>query len=87
MIDNNEINVNAATDDVTAGGVKLQTEISANATTDDVTADGVKLQTEISATTKNYLRIESVRRNLTMGQLIDEIVQMFCQPNVPKNIN
>ena len=65
MIDNSEINVNATTDDVTSGGVKLQTEVSRD--------------------TKNYLRLEAVRQQLTMGQLIDEIVQMFCQQNVPKS--
>jgi len=65
MIDNSEINVNATTDDVTDGGVKLQTEVSRD--------------------TKNYLRLEAVRRQLTMGQLIDEIVKMFCQQDVPKS--
>jgi hypothetical protein len=65
MIDNSEINVNATTDDVTTGGVKLQTEVSRD--------------------TKNYLRLEAVRRQLTMGQLIDEIVRMFCQQDVPKS--
>ncbi|MEG4459171.1 hypothetical protein [Microcoleus sp. N9_A1] len=38
----------------------------------------IKLQTEVSESTKNYLRIESIRRHLTMGQLLDEIVKMFC---------
>lgn len=61
------------------------TEIDVNATTDDVTDSGVKLQTEVSVTTKNYLRVEAVRRHLTMGQLIDEIVQMICQQDVPKS--
>jgi len=51
----------------------------------DVTDGGVKLQTEVSLATKNYLRVEAVRRHLTMGQLIDEIVQMFCQQDVPKS--
>lgn len=60
-------------------------EIDVNATTDDVTDGGVKLQTEVSVTTKNYLRLEAVRRHLTMGQLIDELVQMFCQQDVPKS--
>ena len=60
-------------------------EIDVNATTNDVSAGGVKLQTEVSVTTKNYLRLEAVRRHLTMGQLIDEILQMFCQQDVPKS--
>jgi hypothetical protein len=60
-------------------------EIDVNATTDDVTDGGVKLQTEVSRETKNYLRLEAVRRHLTMGELIDEIVQMFCQQDVPKS--
>jgi hypothetical protein len=61
------------------------TEIDVNVATDDVTDNFVKLQTEVSVTTKNYLRVEAVRRHLTMGQLIDEIVQMFCQQDVPKS--
>lgn len=40
--------------------------------------NGVKLQTEISEDTKNYLRVESVRRHMTMGQLIDELVKSLC---------
>jgi hypothetical protein len=60
-------------------------EIDVNATTNDVSDGGVKLQTEVSVTTKNYLRLEAVRRHLTMGQLIDEILQMFCQQDVPKS--
>jgi hypothetical protein len=62
-------------------------EIDVNTTTDDVTNGGVKLQTEVSIATKNYLRVEAVRRHLTMGQLIDEIVQMLCQQDVPESIN
>ncbi|MEG4323598.1 MULTISPECIES: hypothetical protein [unclassified Microcoleus] len=38
----------------------------------------VKLQTEVAETTKKYLRIEAIRRRLTMGQLLDEIVAMIC---------
>jgi hypothetical protein len=60
-------------------------EIDVNATTDDVTNNGVKLQTEVSRDTKNYLRLEAVRRQLTMGQLIDEIVKIFSQQDVPKS--
>jgi hypothetical protein len=60
-------------------------EIDVNATNDAVTDGNVKLQTEVSVTTKNYLRIEAVRRHLTRGQLIDEIVQMLCQQDVPKS--
>jgi hypothetical protein len=37
----------------------------------------VKLQTEVSKLTKNYLRLEAVRRGLTMGQLLDELLKMF----------
>jgi len=44
----------------------------------------VKLQTEVNENTKNYLRIEAIRRRLTMGQLLDEIVKMFCL-DVPKS--
>jgi len=62
-------------------------EIDVNTTTDDVTNGGVKLQTEVSIATKNYFRVEAVRRHLTMGQLIDEIVQMLCQQDVPESIN
>jgi hypothetical protein len=62
-------------------------EIDVNTTTDDVTNGGVKLQTEVSIATKNYLRVEAVRRHLTMGQLIDEIVQILCQQDVPESIN
>lgn len=38
---------------------------------------GIKLQTEVAETTKNYLRLEAVRRHLTMGQLIDELVALL----------
>jgi hypothetical protein len=62
-------------------------EIVVNATTDDVTNSSVKLQTEVSVSTKNYLRLEAVRRQLTMGQLIDEIVQVLCQQGAQKSIN
>jgi len=34
----------------------------------------MKLQTSIDASTHIYLRLESLRRNLTMGQLLDEII-------------
>jgi hypothetical protein len=56
----------------------------------DIIPDGivinncVKLQTEVNESTKNYLRIEAIRRRLTMGQLLDEIVRMFCI-DVPKS--
>ncbi|MBD0339410.1 MAG: hypothetical protein ICV61_00470 [Microcoleus sp. Co-bin12] len=61
-------------------------EIDINATTtDDVTNGGVKLQTEVSVTTKIYLRVEAVRRNVTMGQLIDEMVRTLFFPNVAKS--
>ncbi|MEG4032082.1 hypothetical protein QUA26_28185 [Microcoleus sp. Pol12A4] len=60
--------------------------IDDNATiTDAITTNiGVKLQTEVNENTKNYLRIEAIRRHLTMGQLLDEIVKMFCL-DVPKS--
>lgn len=48
-------------------------------------AGNVKLQTEVLAVTKNYLRIEAVRRHLTMGQLIDEWVQLLLSEGVPKS--
>ncbi|MBD0307571.1 MAG: hypothetical protein ICV80_05355 [Microcoleus sp. T1-bin1] len=61
-------------------------EIDINATTtDDVTNGGVKMQTEVSVTTKIYLRVEAVRRNVTMGQLIDEMVRTLFFPNVAKS--
>lgn len=48
-------------------------------TIDTVTVSGVKLQTEVNANTKNYLRIEAIRRGLTMGQLLNEIVdRLLC---------
>ncbi|MEG3844736.1 hypothetical protein [Microcoleus sp. herbarium14] len=37
----------------------------------------VKLQTEISQDTKDFLRLESVRRHISMGMLIDELVRKF----------
>jgi hypothetical protein len=39
-----------------------------------VVSNRVKLQIEVSLPTKNYLRIEAIRRQLTMGQLLDEIM-------------
>lgn len=57
------------------------TEIDINTV---VLTSGVKLQTEVSENTKSYLRIEAIRRHLTMGQLIDEIVTLFSSGDVPK---
>lgn len=51
--------------------------------TTPTTVINVKLQTEILTTTKDYLRIEAVRRRITMGQLIDEWVQLLCE-SVPE---
>jgi hypothetical protein len=49
-----------------------------------ITNIGVKLQTEVNANTKNYLRHEALRKGLTMGQLLDEIIKTFCL-DVPKS--
>lgn len=49
-----------------------------------LTTSGVKLQTEVSADTKSYLRIEAIRRSLTMGQLLDEIVKLLLSGDIPK---
>lgn len=52
---------------------------SAIPTTDTVNVSGVKLQTEVNVNIKNYLRVEAVRRGLTMGQLLNEIVgNLLC---------
>lgn len=60
--------------------------IDNNETDDDIVTitSGVKLQTEVSEATKSYLRLEAIRRHLTMGQLLDEIVKLFCNGDVPK---
>ncbi|MEG4964567.1 hypothetical protein, partial [Microcoleus sp. K4-C2] len=50
-----------------------------------VTTSGVKLQTEVSEITKSYLRIEAIRRKMTMGQLIDWIVESFSSIDLPKS--
>ncbi|MEG4977211.1 hypothetical protein [Microcoleus sp. K4-B3] len=49
-----------------------------------VTTSSAKLQTEVSEITKSYLRHESIRRKVTMGQLLDEIVKLFSNGDVPK---
>ncbi|MEG4225541.1 hypothetical protein QUA35_06660 [Microcoleus sp. N9_B2] len=49
-----------------------------------VTISSAKLQTEVSETTKSYLRHESIRRKVTMGQLLDEIVKLFSSGDVPE---
>lgn len=49
--------------------------IDINAVTPNST---VKLQTEVSEPTKNYLRIEAIRQHLTMGQLLDKIIERCC---------
>lgn len=52
---------------------------SAIQTIDTVNVSGVKLQTEVNVNIKNYLRVEAVRRGLTMGQLLNEIVgRLLC---------
>ncbi|MEG4397211.1 hypothetical protein [Microcoleus sp. BROC3] len=38
-------------------------------------ANAVKLQTAVQPASLEFLRIESVRRGMTMGQVIDEWVQ------------
>ncbi|MEG4459189.1 hypothetical protein [Microcoleus sp. N9_A1] len=50
-----------------------------------VTISSAKLQTEVSETTKSYLRHESIRRKVTMGQLLDEIVKLFSSGDVPES--
>ena len=57
-------------------------EIDINTVT---TTSSVTLQTEVSENTKTYLRIEAIRRKLTMGQLLDEIVKLFSSGDVPKS--
>lgn len=54
-------------------------EISVNA---GVTNGNARLQTEVSETTKSYLRIESIRRGVTMGQLLNLMVELFCKNDV-----
>lgn len=39
-----------------------------------------KLQTAVLPATLEFLRIESVRRHLTMGQLLDEMVGLYTVP-------
>jgi hypothetical protein len=48
-------------------------------TTDILTA---KLQTSVAPATLEYLRVESVRRHMTMGQLLDEIIAQKCDRNL-----
>ncbi|MEG4590066.1 hypothetical protein QUA54_33345 [Microcoleus sp. MOSTC5] len=43
-----------------------------------------KLATSVLPTTQEFLRLESVRRGLTMGQLLDEIVGRYI--DVPKTL-
>lgn len=45
--------------------------------TDNASALTVNLQTTVSAKTHEVLRIESLKRKLTMGQLLDEIVGRY----------
>jgi len=42
-----------------------------------------KLQTSVAPETHIYLRLEALRRRLTMGQLLDEIVGRYI--DVPKS--
>lgn len=48
------------------------------------TINGVNLQTEVSAETKSYLRIEAIRRGLTMGKLLDEMVRLILAGDISK---
>ncbi|MEG4852835.1 hypothetical protein QUB10_18340 [Microcoleus sp. B5-D4] len=45
----------------------------------DVITGNVRLQTEVNEFTKNYLRIEAIRQNVTMGQLLDKIIKRLCE--------
>jgi hypothetical protein len=38
----------------------------------------VKLQTSVTSATREFLRLESLRRQVTMGQLLDELIQPLC---------
>ncbi|MEG4883012.1 hypothetical protein QUB75_19725 [Microcoleus sp. K1-B6] len=49
-----------------------------------VAIGNAKLQTEVREVTKTCLRLESIRRKMTMGQLIDWIVATFPIDGVPK---
>jgi hypothetical protein len=44
----------------------------------------MKLQTSIATDTHSYLRLEALRRHLTMGQLLDEIVGRYI--DVPETL-
>lgn len=50
---------------------------SDNKTVDNNTNGIVKLQTDILQDTKNFLRLESVRRHVSMGMLIDELIRNY----------
>lgn len=52
-----------------------------------ITVVSVRLQTEVNESTKNYLRIEAIRRNVTMGQLLDEIIKLFCNEGTSENVS
>ncbi|MEG5048578.1 hypothetical protein [Microcoleus sp. B4-C1] len=53
----------------------------------DSTLFSVRLQTEVNEFTKNYLRIEAIRRNVTMGQLLDELIKQFCNEGVSEDVS
>ena len=48
------------------------------------TISGVNLQTEVSAETKSYLRIEAIRRGITMGKLLDGMVKLILAGDISK---
>lgn len=58
--------------------------INNNETDTITTINGVNLQTEVSAETKSYLRIEAIRRRITMGKLLDEMVKLILAGDISK---
>lgn len=58
--------------------------INSNKTDTITTINGVNLQTEVSAETKSYLRIEAIRRGITMGKLLDEMVKSILAGDISK---
>ncbi len=58
--------------------------INNNETDTIATISGVNLQTEVSAETKSYLRIEAIRRGITMGKLLDGMVKLILAGDISK---
>ena len=58
--------------------------INNNSNNSTTTKGTVILQTEVLPATKDFLKLEALVRRVTMGELINELVEQYQSLSVPK---